>query len=82
MSKITPESCYGNVFSLMKFTVNKDEYKIIPKRDSEVADGWVVQIYKNDKQIVSKSVKTVGNMATNKAILTLKNEYAKREKTL
>lgn len=82
MSRITPESCYGSVFSSLKFIVESDEFKIVPRPDSESADAWIVEIYKNGKQIVSRTCKTVGNQATNKKILQLKEEYSKTEKAV
>lgn len=78
MAKISQESCYGNVFSQLKFTVGTDKYCIIPKRNTDIADGWIIEIFKNGKEIVSKTCKTIGNMATNKKIFQLKNEYLKK----
>lgn len=78
MAKITPESCYGQVFSSLKFIVENDEFLIRPKRSGDTADEWIVEIFKNGKQIVSKTCRTIGSQATNKKIFQLKEEYSKK----
>ncbi len=74
--KITEDMCSGQVISLLKFkNDNGTEYKIIPKQDPMDYNTWIVSIFKNDKEIISKRTSTVGNVKTNKMIFTLRNEY-------
>lgn len=77
MSKISQESCGGDVFSLLKFIVKNNVYTIIPKRDNNTPDGWFISVFKNGKEIPSKTCKTKGNISTNKKMFQLKNELFK-----